>query len=250
MGQNRSGLKLVLLNSHVQQRKGLFHQEGAGEAIEHLNSHNCSATVTDVPCFLGPSYCIMSPSLRSGSSDLHFQRLSQQQTPAAQDAPPAAPKSQALGSQEKHCPKPQHFSSPPVSYRGLQEQTALPILTAASTQLFTPVLSQQRLAKPSPRLCTPVSCCRAKRRRRHGRGHTATDTITQQGFRVPHVILARHCLPLEIGTLPNAPGQVPGCKTRWEPVARAPAALQLWLPTRRRDRLLPPALPMPKHQRW
>lgn len=102
---------------------------------------------------------------------------------------------------------PSHSISPAHSkLQGAAEADSTPMLTAASTQLFTPVLSQQRLAEPSPQLCTPVSCCRAKC---HCRGHTATDTIAQQGFRVPHVILARHCLPLEIGTFPKALGQVP-----------------------------------------
>lgn len=71
--------------------KGLFHQEGCSIAFPAPNSHSCSGTVTDVPCFPGPSFCIASPGLRGGFYNLHFQKLSQQQTPAGQDVHPQPP---------------------------------------------------------------------------------------------------------------------------------------------------------------
>lgn len=167
--------------------------------------------VTNIHWCPGLSHYVTSPGLRGGSSDLHFPKAESITNPSSPQFPPAAPKHKPSG--PKSSPVPSHSISPAPQDIEVRRRTSPPILTAASSQLFTPALSQQRLAKPSLELCTPVSCCQAKRRRQHCRGHTATDTIAQHGFRVPHVILTRRSLPLQIGTLPKAWGQAPAHKS-------------------------------------
>lgn len=126
---------------------------------------------------------------------MHIQVLSQRQTPAA---PPDHNPSVHNSSPVPSC------IFPPISRRGLQKQSPHSSQQPASASLL--VLAQPSLAKPSPHLALLFP---------------ATEVNGAQTQSPLWAVGASHLLPLQIGSLPEAPGQKPA-SSPWEPSSSFP----------------------------